>query len=129
MALSRSALVNTRIKQATSTSSRSTIPRSLIPSRKPMGLKSSRVWPSICSLMMKELKAYLTDKLLPIMASAIFTKHFSATSSISSSSIYSSSPSYCCSSSLASILSLTLTVSCFPSSSSSLSNNFSNSSS
>ena len=117
IAFSNSGFVRTLMRQATSISSNSVILSGpFIPSRKPIGLRSSNCSSSKFSFIMKDLKAYLTESPFAIIASAIFIKHFSAISNIYSSSISSS-------------------LSCFESSflsfysSSSLSNSFSNSSS
>lgn len=77
MAFSKSGLVSTLIKQATSTSSKSVTPKSFIPSKKPTGVSNSRV---ICyslssssststfSDIMYYSKAYFTDLLWAIRA-------------------------------------------------------------
>ena len=53
IAFSKFGFANTLIKQATSNSSRSVIPKSLIPSKKPIGDNNSIVYPSISSDSMK----------------------------------------------------------------------------
>ena len=87
-ALSSSGFERTRIRQATSNSCKSSIPVSLIPSKKPAGLISSKTVRSGKSSGTEYLvKIYLTFLPFSFIRSANFMKIASAISSICSSSM------------------------------------------